>query len=35
MRAQPIAGTVPEVDALSVRVVIDSYQFAVGRKFLA
>jgi 7,8-dihydropterin-6-yl-methyl-4-(beta-D-ribofuranosyl)aminobenzene 5'-phosphate synthase len=33
-RAMPLAGTVPEVDALDVRVVIDSYQFAVapGRK---
>jgi len=33
-RAMPLAGTVPEVDALEVRVVIDSYQFAVaqGRK---
>ena len=30
VRAQPIAGTVPEVDALSVRVVVDSYQFAVA-----
>src|SRR5262245_47896758 len=29
-RAQPIAGTVPEVDAVSVRVVVDSYQFAVA-----
>jgi 7,8-dihydropterin-6-yl-methyl-4-(beta-D-ribofuranosyl)aminobenzene 5'-phosphate synthase len=30
VRAHPIVGTVPEVDALSVRVVIDSYQFAVA-----
>ena len=30
VRAQAIAGTVPEVDALSVRVVVDSYQFAVA-----
>jgi 7,8-dihydropterin-6-yl-methyl-4-(beta-D-ribofuranosyl)aminobenzene 5'-phosphate synthase len=30
VRAQPIAGTVPEVDAVSVRVVVDSYQFAVA-----
>jgi 7,8-dihydropterin-6-yl-methyl-4-(beta-D-ribofuranosyl)aminobenzene 5'-phosphate synthase len=29
LRAQAIAGAVPEVDRLSVRVVIDSYQFAV------
>src|SRR5215471_13866114 len=29
-RAQAIDATVPEVDALSVRVVIDSYQFAVA-----
>lgn len=34
LRAQAIAGAVPEVDRLSVRVVIDSYQFAVvpGKK---
>ena len=30
MRAQTIAGKVPEVDKLSIRVVIDSYQFAVA-----
>jgi 7,8-dihydropterin-6-yl-methyl-4-(beta-D-ribofuranosyl)aminobenzene 5'-phosphate synthase len=30
VRAQPITGPVPEVDALSVRVVVDSYQFAVA-----
>ena len=30
VRAQPIAGTVPEVDAVSVRVVVDGYQFAVA-----
>ena len=30
VRAQAIDATVPEVDALSVRVVIDSYQFAVA-----
>ena len=30
VRAQAIAGTVPEVDALSVRVVVDSDQFAVA-----
>jgi 7,8-dihydropterin-6-yl-methyl-4-(beta-D-ribofuranosyl)aminobenzene 5'-phosphate synthase len=29
VRAQTIAGSVPEVDRLSIRVVIDSYQFAV------
>ena len=29
MRAQTIAGSVPEVDRVSVRVVVDSYQFAV------
>jgi 7,8-dihydropterin-6-yl-methyl-4-(beta-D-ribofuranosyl)aminobenzene 5'-phosphate synthase len=29
-RAQSITGSVPEVDRLSVRVVIDSYQFAVA-----
>jgi 7,8-dihydropterin-6-yl-methyl-4-(beta-D-ribofuranosyl)aminobenzene 5'-phosphate synthase len=29
-RAQPIAGAVPEVEAVSVRVVVDSYQFAVA-----
>jgi 7,8-dihydropterin-6-yl-methyl-4-(beta-D-ribofuranosyl)aminobenzene 5'-phosphate synthase len=30
VRAQAIAGRVPEVDRLSVRVVVDSYQFAVA-----
>jgi 7,8-dihydropterin-6-yl-methyl-4-(beta-D-ribofuranosyl)aminobenzene 5'-phosphate synthase len=30
VRAQAIAGSVPEVDRVSVRVVIDSYQFAVA-----
>jgi 7,8-dihydropterin-6-yl-methyl-4-(beta-D-ribofuranosyl)aminobenzene 5'-phosphate synthase len=30
VRAQTIAGSVPEVDSLSVLVVIDSYQFAVA-----
>jgi 7,8-dihydropterin-6-yl-methyl-4-(beta-D-ribofuranosyl)aminobenzene 5'-phosphate synthase len=30
VRAQAIDGTVPEVDAVSVRVVVDSYQFAVA-----
>ena len=30
VRAEPIAGAVPEVDGLSVRVVTDSYQFAVA-----
>jgi 7,8-dihydropterin-6-yl-methyl-4-(beta-D-ribofuranosyl)aminobenzene 5'-phosphate synthase len=30
VRAQAITGTVPEVDALSIRVVVDSYQFAVA-----
>ena len=30
MRAKAIAGSVPEVDRVSVRVVIDSYQFAVA-----
>jgi 7,8-dihydropterin-6-yl-methyl-4-(beta-D-ribofuranosyl)aminobenzene 5'-phosphate synthase len=30
VRAQAIAGTVPEVDEVSVRVVVDSYQFAVA-----
>ena len=29
VRAQTIAGSVPEVDRVSVRVVVDSYQFAV------
>jgi 7,8-dihydropterin-6-yl-methyl-4-(beta-D-ribofuranosyl)aminobenzene 5'-phosphate synthase len=30
VRAQSIAGAVSEVDALSNRVVVDSYQFAVA-----
>ena len=30
VRAQTITGRVPEVDRVSVRVVIDSYQFAVA-----
>ena len=30
VRAQVISGTVPEVDRVSVRVVIDNYQFAVA-----
>ena len=30
VRAAPLTGTVPEVDALAVRVIIDSYQFAVA-----
>lgn len=30
VRAEPISGAVPEVDGLTVRVVIDSYQFAVA-----
>jgi 7,8-dihydropterin-6-yl-methyl-4-(beta-D-ribofuranosyl)aminobenzene 5'-phosphate synthase len=30
VRAQTIAGGVPEVDHVSIRVVIDSYQFAVA-----
>jgi len=29
-RAEPLPGSVPEIDALAVRVVIDSYQFAVA-----
>jgi 7,8-dihydropterin-6-yl-methyl-4-(beta-D-ribofuranosyl)aminobenzene 5'-phosphate synthase len=29
VRAQPIASDVPEVDRVSIRVIIDSYQFAV------
>jgi 7,8-dihydropterin-6-yl-methyl-4-(beta-D-ribofuranosyl)aminobenzene 5'-phosphate synthase len=29
-RAQTIAGSVPEVDRVSIRVVVDSYQFAVA-----
>jgi len=29
-RAQAIAGTVPEVDKISARVVVDSYQFALA-----
>lgn len=30
VRAATISGSVPEVDRLAVRVVIDSYQFAVA-----
>src|ERR1700732_3566645 len=30
VRAAPISGAVPEVDGLAVRVVTDSYQFAVA-----
>lgn len=30
LRAETISGSVPEVDALAVRVVVDSYQFAVA-----
>src|SRR6478609_8724233 len=30
VRAQSIAGKVPEVDRVSVRVVVDNYQFAVA-----
>ena len=30
VRAAAISGTVPEIDGLAVRVVIDSYQFAVA-----
>jgi hypothetical protein len=30
VRAEMISGSVPEIDALSVRVVVDSYQFAVA-----
>jgi 7,8-dihydropterin-6-yl-methyl-4-(beta-D-ribofuranosyl)aminobenzene 5'-phosphate synthase len=30
VRAETISGAVPEVDALAVRVVVDSYQFAVA-----
>jgi 7,8-dihydropterin-6-yl-methyl-4-(beta-D-ribofuranosyl)aminobenzene 5'-phosphate synthase len=29
-RAEPIAGSVPELDRVAVRVVVDSYQFAVA-----
>src|SRR5262252_5210616 len=29
-RAEAISGSVPEIDALAVRVVVDSYQFAVA-----
>ena len=29
-RAQPISGSVPEVDRVAVRLVIDSYQIAVA-----
>jgi len=30
VRAQTIAGSVPEVDRVTIRVVVDSYQFAVA-----
>ena len=30
VRAEPIAGSVPELDRVAVRVVVDSYQFAVA-----
>jgi 7,8-dihydropterin-6-yl-methyl-4-(beta-D-ribofuranosyl)aminobenzene 5'-phosphate synthase len=30
VRAQTVAGSIPEVDRLFIRVVIDSYQFAVA-----
>ena len=30
VRAETISGSVPEIDALAVRVVVDSYQFAVA-----
>jgi 7,8-dihydropterin-6-yl-methyl-4-(beta-D-ribofuranosyl)aminobenzene 5'-phosphate synthase len=30
VRAEPISGSVPEVDRLAVRVLVDSYQFAVA-----
>ncbi len=30
VRAAPVAGAVPEIDGLAVRVVVDSYQFAVA-----
>jgi 7,8-dihydropterin-6-yl-methyl-4-(beta-D-ribofuranosyl)aminobenzene 5'-phosphate synthase len=30
VRAETVSGSVPEIDALAVRVVIDSYQFAVA-----
>jgi 7,8-dihydropterin-6-yl-methyl-4-(beta-D-ribofuranosyl)aminobenzene 5'-phosphate synthase len=30
VRAQTISGSVPEVDRVSIRVIIDSYQFAVA-----
>ena len=31
-RAETLSGSVPEVDRLAVRVVIDSYQLAIDRK---
>lgn len=31
-RAQPLSGAVPELDEITVRIVTDSYQFAVGPK---
>src|SRR5512147_601822 len=30
VQAEPLSGAVPEIDGLAVRVVIDSYQFAVA-----
>lgn len=30
VRAEPVAGKVPEIDRVAVRVVVDSYQFAVA-----
>ena len=30
VRAETITGSVPEIDSLAVRVVVDSYQFAVA-----
>ena len=30
VRAETLTGSVPEVDRLSIRVVVDSYQFAVA-----
>ena len=30
VRADTISGSVPEIDALAVQVVVDSYQFAVA-----
>src|SRR2546421_3699869 len=30
VRAEPLSGAVPEIDGLAIRVVTDSYQFAVA-----